>query len=101
MQKFIYVKKVGFKVCTSLSFPPSSQVDNQESIIELWRKFLNPLTWPEVLRQVLVAAGFGSSQGPSQRETADKVLLSFECACKLVVALCSFSFSLFWGDLFK
>ncbi|OWM73841.1 hypothetical protein CDL15_Pgr018901 [Punica granatum] len=49
-------------------------VENQEIVVEFWKKFLNPLTWPEVLRQVSVAAGFGSNQGSLQREVIDEEL---------------------------
>ncbi|XP_020249800.1 homeobox-DDT domain protein RLT3-like isoform X2 [Asparagus officinalis] len=34
-------------------------VREQECDMNIWNQFLNPLTWTEVLRQVLVAAGFG------------------------------------------
>lgn len=49
------------------------QVENQESTLEFWDKSLNPLTWTEILRQVLVAAGFGSKQGAMRREALSKV----------------------------
>lgn len=55
------------------------QVENQEIILEYWKKFLNSLTWPEMLRQVLVAAGFGSNQGSLQREVVDEVAVSYDC----------------------
>ncbi|KAJ4849849.1 hypothetical protein Tsubulata_040811 [Turnera subulata] len=47
-------------------------VEEQEFILEFWKNSLNPLTWTEILRQVLVAAGFGSKQGPFQREVLSK-----------------------------
>ncbi|CAI0459366.1 unnamed protein product [Linum tenue] len=43
-------------------------VENQEFVVDLWKKSLNPLTWTEILRQVLLAAGFGSKQGALQRQ---------------------------------
>ncbi|KAK4775271.1 hypothetical protein SAY86_010206 [Trapa natans] len=49
-------------------------VENQKIILEYWKKFLNSLTWPEILRQVSVAAGFGSNQGSLQREIVDEEL---------------------------
>lgn len=49
------------------------QVENQESVLEFWKRSLNPLTWTEILRQVLVAAGFGSKQSAVRRESLDKV----------------------------
>eukprot|EP01018_Ginkgo_biloba_P030813 Gb_27855 [translate_table: standard] len=30
--------------------------------VKVWREFLNPLTWPEILRQVALEAGFGPKQ---------------------------------------
>ncbi|XP_039039455.1 homeobox-DDT domain protein RLT3-like [Hibiscus syriacus] len=47
-------------------------VENQELVIEFWKTSLNPLTWTEILRQILVAAGFGSKQGPFRREALSK-----------------------------
>ncbi|GAV68407.1 LOW QUALITY PROTEIN: Homeobox domain-containing protein/DDT domain-containing protein [Cephalotus follicularis] len=47
-------------------------VENQELVLEFWKKSLNPLTWTEILRQVLVAAGFGSNRGALQREALGK-----------------------------
>ncbi|OMO96861.1 hypothetical protein CCACVL1_04754 [Corchorus capsularis] len=47
-------------------------VENQEFMVEFWKKSLNPLTWTEILRQVLVAAGFGSKQGLLRREALSK-----------------------------
>ena len=52
------------------------QVENQEIVVNIWKKSLNPLTWTEVLRQVLVAAGFGSKHGASQREAISEVCSS-------------------------
>ncbi|KAJ0113727.1 hypothetical protein Patl1_03208 [Pistacia atlantica] len=50
-------------------------VENKEFLVELWNGFLNPLTWTEILRQVLVAAGFGSKQGSAQRESLSKEMV--------------------------
>ncbi|XP_015868893.1 homeobox-DDT domain protein RLT3 [Ziziphus jujuba] len=47
-------------------------VENQEFTLELWKRCLNPLTWTEILRQVLVAAGFGSKQGSVRRDAISK-----------------------------
>lgn len=58
------------KSCNFLAFIHS--VENQESTLEFWDKSLNPLTWTEILRQVLVAAGFGSKQGAMRREALSK-----------------------------
>ncbi|KAI4365593.1 hypothetical protein MLD38_021563 [Melastoma candidum] len=38
-------------------------VENHTNLVEFWKKALNPLTWSEILRQVMVAAGFGSNKG--------------------------------------
>lgn len=47
-------------------------VENQDMIVNFWKKSLNPLTWTEILRQVLVAAGFGSKKGTSHREAVSE-----------------------------
>ncbi|KAF8007499.1 hypothetical protein BT93_K1498 [Corymbia citriodora subsp. variegata] len=47
-------------------------VENQDMIVDFWKKSLNPLTWTEILRQVLVAAGFGSKKGASHREAVSE-----------------------------
>ncbi|KAK2647491.1 hypothetical protein Ddye_014980 [Dipteronia dyeriana] len=47
-------------------------VEDQEFFVEFWNESLNPLTWTEILRQVLVAAGFGSKQGSLRRATLSK-----------------------------
>lgn len=49
------------------------QVENQKIALEFWERSLNPLTWAEILRQVLVAAGFGSKQGALRREALSRV----------------------------
>ncbi|XP_021819888.1 homeobox-DDT domain protein RLT3 isoform X1 [Prunus avium] len=58
------------KSCNFLAFIHS--VENQESTLEFWKRSLNPLTWTEILRQVLVAAGFGSKQGAMRRDALSK-----------------------------
>lgn len=50
-------------------------VENQEFFVEFWNKSLNPLTWTEILRQVLVAAGFGSKKGSSRKESLSKEMI--------------------------
>ncbi|PIA28796.1 hypothetical protein AQUCO_06600010v1 [Aquilegia coerulea] len=42
-------------------------VKEQEFILKLWNRCLNPITWPEILRQVLIAAGFNSKQRDFRR----------------------------------
>ncbi|XP_021733997.1 homeobox-DDT domain protein RLT3-like isoform X2 [Chenopodium quinoa] len=37
--------------------------ETQDSVVNFWKTSLNPLTWTEILRQVLIAAGFGSKDG--------------------------------------
>lgn len=49
------------------------KLGSQDFALEVWKKSLNPLTWTEILRQVLVAAGFCSKQGALQKETFSKV----------------------------
>ncbi|KAM2993564.1 hypothetical protein FF2_045649 [Malus domestica] len=58
------------KSCNFLAFIHS--VENQESTLEFWKRSLNPLTWTEILRQVLIAAGFGSKQGAMRRDALSK-----------------------------
>ncbi|XWS31134.1 hypothetical protein CRYUN_Cryun23aG0051500 [Craigia yunnanensis] len=47
-------------------------VENHKFLVEFWKTSLNPLTWTEILRQVLVAAGFCSKQGLLRREALSK-----------------------------
>lgn len=56
---------------SSISYP--MQVREQEFDVNFWCQSLNSLTWIEILRQVLVAAGFGSKCSSLQRETFGKV----------------------------
>ncbi|XP_043705835.1 homeobox-DDT domain protein RLT3 isoform X2 [Telopea speciosissima] len=42
-------------------------VEHLEFVVQFWSSSLNSLTWTEIMRQVLVAAGFGSKQGPLRR----------------------------------
>ncbi|PIN09263.1 hypothetical protein CDL12_18165 [Handroanthus impetiginosus] len=41
-------------------------------VLECWQKSLNLLTWTEILRQVLVAAGFGSKLGMTRKAACNK-----------------------------
>ena len=52
------------------------QVEDQENVVEFWKNSLNPLTWTEILCQVLIAAGFGSKQGGFRKEVLSKVLFN-------------------------
>ncbi|KAL6870596.1 hypothetical protein ACP4OV_014444 [Aristida adscensionis] len=47
-------------------------VREQEFDVNFWIKSLNPLTWVEILRQVLVASGFGSKQHMLNRDFFNK-----------------------------
>ncbi|KAG9146606.1 hypothetical protein Leryth_014623 [Lithospermum erythrorhizon] len=47
-------------------------VENQEFVMESWKKSLKPLTWIEILRQVLIAAGYGSKISTSPGKTSLK-----------------------------
>lgn len=49
------------------------QVKCQDFILNFWKESLNPMTWPEILRQLLVAAGFGLRHGTSPKEALGKV----------------------------
>ncbi|KAK6156217.1 hypothetical protein DH2020_010465 [Rehmannia glutinosa] len=41
-------------------------------VLEFWQKSLSLLTWTEILRQVLVAAGFGSKLGKTRKGACNK-----------------------------
>ncbi|XP_057420878.1 homeobox-DDT domain protein RLT3 isoform X2 [Lotus japonicus] len=60
------------KSCNFLALLHS--VESQEYSPDFWRRSLNSLTWIEILRQVLVASGFGSKQGALRREALSKEL---------------------------
>ncbi|XP_010450235.1 PREDICTED: homeobox-DDT domain protein RLT3-like isoform X1 [Camelina sativa] len=47
-------------------------VESQILILDLWKDSLNSLTWTEILRQILVAAGYGSVKGAVQSEELSK-----------------------------
>ncbi|XP_055831530.1 homeobox-DDT domain protein RLT3 isoform X2 [Solanum dulcamara] len=47
-------------------------IEHEEFSLELWISSLNALTWTEILRQVLVAAGFGSKRGRVPGEALSK-----------------------------
>ncbi|XP_073007823.1 homeobox-DDT domain protein RLT3 [Typha latifolia] len=59
-----------FKDCRFLSF--LNFVREQEFDVNFWSQSLNPLTWIEILRQVLVAAGFGSKHRTLRRDIFNK-----------------------------
>lgn len=46
--------------------------ENRKFIVNFWKTSLNPLTWTEILRQVLVAAGFGSKDAISKKGCFNK-----------------------------
>lgn len=50
------------------------QVREQEFDANVWIRSLNALTWVEILRQVLVASGFGPKQHLLNQEFFNKVL---------------------------
>ncbi|XP_024005575.1 homeobox-DDT domain protein RLT3 isoform X1 [Eutrema salsugineum] len=47
-------------------------VESQILILDLWKDSLNSLTWTEILRQILVAAGFGFAKCAIQSEELSK-----------------------------
>lgn len=49
------------------------QVEHKKFVIESWEMALNALTWTEIVRQVLVAAGFGSKSRSLRRDVLNKV----------------------------
>ncbi|KAI4346516.1 hypothetical protein L6164_007406 [Bauhinia variegata] len=60
------------KSCNFLALLHS--VENEGYSLDFWKRSLNSLTWIEILRQVLVAAGFGSNIGTLRREALSKEL---------------------------
>ncbi|XP_008813491.2 homeobox-DDT domain protein RLT3 [Phoenix dactylifera] len=59
-----------FKDCKFLGF--LNFVREQELDVNFWSRSLNSLTWTEILRQVLVAAGYGSKQNTAKRQIFSK-----------------------------
>ncbi|KAL0401362.1 UNVERIFIED_CONTAM: Homeobox-DDT domain protein RLT3 [Sesamum latifolium] len=47
-------------------------LEHNGSTLEFWQKSLNLLTWTEILRQVLVAAGFGGKHGMTRKTICNK-----------------------------
>lgn len=47
-------------------------VENQQYVVECWKESLNPLSWTEILRQVYVAANYGSTRNTSRRDGVSK-----------------------------
>ncbi|XP_076950794.1 homeobox-DDT domain protein RLT3-like [Bidens hawaiensis] len=47
-------------------------VEREDTVLKLWKKTLNSLTWIEIFRQVSVAAGFGSKRDKSPKEPLNK-----------------------------
>ncbi|MCL7030168.1 hypothetical protein MKW94_018097 [Papaver nudicaule] len=45
---------------------------DQELRVKFWNRSLNPLTWTEILRQVLIGAGFGSKQSVLRKKLLEK-----------------------------
>ncbi|CAM8918055.1 unnamed protein product [Rhodiola kirilowii] len=63
----------GLQYNTSCKFLGLLQaVRHQESVVDAWSRYLNPLTWIEILRQIFVAAGYGSKHGVSSKELQGK-----------------------------
>ncbi|GJU85484.1 DNA helicase PIF1, ATP-dependent [Tanacetum coccineum] len=51
-------------------------IEREDYVLNFWKKSLNPLTWIEILLQVLVATGFGSKRDTSLKEHPNKGVLS-------------------------
>ncbi|KAL8538980.1 hypothetical protein ACS0TY_000836 [Phlomoides rotata] len=47
-------------------------LEHQGCVLEFWQKSLNIMTWIEILRQILVAAGFGSRLDITRKAAHDK-----------------------------
>lgn len=50
------------------------QIEHRKFVLESWQRSLNALTWSEILRQVLVGAGFCSKVDTLCRDALNKVL---------------------------
>ncbi|WOH11676.1 hypothetical protein DCAR_0831166 [Daucus carota subsp. sativus] len=50
-------------------------VEGQNLVLNFWKRSLNPMTWMEILRQVLIAAGFGLSHGALNEALSKEVNL--------------------------
>ncbi|KAI7729017.1 hypothetical protein M8C21_024562 [Ambrosia artemisiifolia] len=60
-------------ICKNLKYRGLLQsVERELTVLKLWKKSLNSLTWIEILRQVFVAAGFGSKHDKSPQEPLNK-----------------------------
>ncbi|XP_019098378.1 PREDICTED: homeobox-DDT domain protein RLT3-like, partial [Camelina sativa] len=73
---FLYTYSVTLDICpfTLDEFTRAfhDKVESQILILDLWKDSLNSLTWTEILRQILVAAGYGSVKGAVQSEELSK-----------------------------
>lgn len=49
------------------------QVEGHNLILNFWKRSLNPMTWTEIFRQVLIAAGYGLNHGTSASGSLVKV----------------------------
>ncbi|KAL8143873.1 hypothetical protein V2J09_016905 [Rumex salicifolius] len=58
------------KNCMFLSLLHS--VQSFKYVVNVWIEALNALTWVEILRQVLLAAGYGSTDGTCEKEAPDE-----------------------------
>ncbi|XP_078443412.1 homeodomain-like transcriptional regulator isoform X2 [Wolffia australiana] len=61
----------GSKDCQFLGFLHS--VRQQELDVDFWSESLNPLTWVEIFRQVMISAGFASRKHSTRRNRAETV----------------------------
>ncbi|KAK9733056.1 hypothetical protein RND81_04G040800 [Saponaria officinalis] len=46
--------------------------ESQKPLVAFWKTSLNPLTWTEIFRQVMVAAGYGSRDGIQKKRCTQK-----------------------------
>lgn len=72
----------------------SIQIREQDFDVDHWKQSLGPLTWTEILWQVLVAAGFGSKQKAIRRGNYNEVLQTTNCLIFVNIGLnicCSYA----------
>ncbi|GJV96442.1 hypothetical protein Tco_1548019 [Tanacetum coccineum] len=58
-------------MCGGFGF--QGKIKHEDVVLKFWKKSLNSLTWIEILRQVLVATGFGSNRDTSLKEHSNKL----------------------------
>lgn len=68
------------------------QFEHHGVVLEFWQKSMNLLTWIEILRQVLTAAGFGSKLNMTRKAACCKV---FNCQMSMNFCFCFLDYCIF------